>query len=57
MRYVFKSSTDVRRVHTQKENFSWKSQILTFKVRRAVHTKRVFETFNTENVIDQKASL
>ena len=51
---LFKTSTDVRWVHTQEENFSWKSQVPTFKVWRAVHTKRVLKTFDDENVINQK---
>merc|ERR1712208_21401 len=38
-------SKDVRRFHTQKENFSWKTQISTFKICRSVHTKRVFKTY------------
>ena len=49
-------STDVGRVHTQEENFIWKSQILTFKARRFVHTKRILKTFDAKNVINQKTS-
>merc|ERR1712018_710503 len=29
---------------SQKENFSWKTQISTFKICRSVHTKRIFKT-------------
>ena len=52
----FKSPKNVRWIYAQEENLSWETQIFTFKVWWIIHTGRIPEAYNFENVFDQKAS-